>query len=87
MSTTATAARLEHAQRHFCRWRLRVPHVVEHQRQHRDVESLVIDGQRLEIAAANIDVIGVLRRLRGRLDHGGGAIHGNHAGQVVRTRR
>ena len=57
MSTMmSAAARLEHA-RHFGERARRLRHVVQHQHQRRRVEPRIVDRQRLELAAAQVDVV------------------------------
>ena len=64
------AARLQHARRLGQRPR-RIRQVVQHQRQHRDVELAVVDRQRFERAAADVDVGDVGKPGPRRLQHVG----------------
>ena len=62
------AARLEHP-RDFGERALGLRHVVEHQHQRRRIEPRIVDRQRFELAAAQIDVVESLQPLPRRLQH------------------
>ena len=87
MSTTSSAAaRLEHA-RDFGERARRLRHVVQHQHQRRGVEPRVVDRQRFELAAAQIDVVEPVQPLLRRLQHRRRRVDGDDARDERRERR
>ena len=75
------AARLEHAV-HFGQRAHGLRDVMQDQRQHRHIQLPIVDRQRFHVAAPNIDVSHALQSAPCGLHHVGGAIDGDHLGDV-----
>ena len=80
------AARLEDA-RHFLQRHGRIRHVMEHQHQRGDVEPRIVDRQRLELAAAEIDIVGGADARARRLQHLRRGVDRDHPRDKRRQRR
>ena len=56
----------------------------EHQR--RRIDPRIVDRQRLELAAPQVDVVESMQPFFRRLQHGGGLVHGNYMRHERRER-
>ena len=60
--------------------------IVQHQRQQRRIELAIFEGQRLELAAPDVDVAKVCEPLPSGVEHLRRSINGDHAADIGRHR-
>jgi hypothetical protein len=79
MSTSTTRPpRLQNAQR-LCQRAIGLRYVMQHEHQRRRIEPPVVDRQRFELAAPEIDVVELLQALLRRLEHRSRPVDRHHA--------